>query len=252
MRRLIPFFALLAGCGASGAKTSQTQDIYTNDGQTRHHATVAEVVWTVWVNGCAGIALNDQYVMTANHCQPMAGMKLTTGVGLLHGQVNDMSVDAVPESSATLDYAIAKVSWAAGTPTAGQGYPPSVATKVDDVVLGKDGVGTELETVGFPVDLQQQATTSIGYAKQYQDTNLYYDVGIINGNSGGGVWRVEDHMLVSLANHGPHEFNEAGWNNNNPEDPNAWNFGAAIYQVYAQSALLQQLFPNGHNASLDH
>jgi len=58
-------------------------------------------------------------------------------------------------------------------------------------------------------------------------------------------------MLVSMTNFGPHSYNQQGWNNNNPENANAWNGGAAMHKVYAQSALLKTLFPGGINAAVD-
>ncbi len=117
--------------------------------------------------------------------------------------------------------------------------------------MGLDAVATKLDTVGFPIDRQQKVTHAYGFAKKYSGNNLQYNIGSINGNSGGAVWRAEDKMLVSMTNHGPHQYNQPGWRDNNPENPSAWNGGAAMHKVYAQSALLKTLFPNGVNAAAD-
>jgi hypothetical protein len=80
---------------------------------------------------------------------------------------------------------------------------------------------------------------------------LYYNIGTINGNSGGAVWKWPEMMLVSQTNFGRHSYGQVGWNNNNPEDQNAWNGGSRMDVIYKQSELLKQVFPDGKNKFTD-
>lgn len=252
--RLFTSFALTAvivtGCGGTETQ-SQLSDIYTNDRETRRDATADETAWTISLGGCSGSAISAKYILTANHCSPAAGASYKSGPAVAGRKPADIRVVRVAERSSSLDYSIVEIRWVSGSPTPGQKYTPKISTAADDLVMGTDAVATKLETVGFPIDRQQRVTHAYGFSKRYGGNNLYYNVGSINGNSGGAVWRSSDKMLVSLTNSGPHAYNQPGWNNNNPENANAWNSGAAMYKVYAQSALLKRLFPGGVNAAAD-
>jgi hypothetical protein len=54
-------------------------------------------------------------------------------------------------------------------------------------------------------------------------------------------------MLISQTNFGTHAYGQSGWNNNNPENPNAWNGGGRMDVIWKQSATLQRVFPSGKN-----
>jgi hypothetical protein len=240
----------MVGCGGTETK-SQLGDIYTNDAETRRDATAEESAWTISLGGCSGSAISAKYILTANHCSPAAGASYKSGPAVAERKPADIRVVRVAERSSSLDYAIVEIRWVSGSPTPGQKYSPKISISADDLVMGLDNVATKIETVGFPIDRQQRVTHAFGFSKRYDGNYLEYNIGSINGNSGGAVWRTEDKMLVSMTNFGPHSYNQPGWRDNNPENPNAWNGGAAMYKVYAQSALLKTLFPDGDNAAAD-
>lgn len=221
-------------------------DIFRNDSQTRVAAAKNDIRWTVNVGGCSGSMLSTKYMLTANHCGPRAGATYTSGGCLELGCSGDLKAVKVAESNSTFDYSIVEVTWSRTDTRWRQRYTPKVQTREDEVVLGKDGQATQLFTVGFPGD-KRTAMHAIGYAKDRQGNFLEYNVGSINGNSGGAVWKTEDFTLVSQTNHGPRQLGAPGWNNNDPEDPNAWNGGPRMNLVYNQSQVLQKLFPGGVN-----
>lgn len=255
----------MAACGGSPS-SSHFQDIYWNDSETRHEATPDEIVWTVFVikqtgsslSFCSGAMLSERYLMTAHHCRPRRGDRYQSGSALLNGNDRDLEAIGVVESSAAKDYAVVEVRWLAGTAPSEQRFLPAVSTLATDIVTGRDGIGTELATVGFPADhnlnygntREPVAIYAKGYAKRQDPGYLYYNVGAINGNSGGAVWRSTDHMLVSLTNGGAHNYGQRGWNNNDPEDPNAWNFGLAFSDVYPTSRILKELYPDGKSVAV--
>lgn len=240
-----------AGCGAPEQSSSESKDIFSNDVKTRRRATADEMRWTVFMHGCTGSLLSNKYMLTANHCNPSAGARYTSGSNVAAGKGDDIEVVRVAENSSSLDYLIVEIKWLSGEPTPGQKYSPRVSTKASDLTIGRDGIGTRLITVGFPLDKRQDPTFAEGWAKQYSGDSLYYNIGSINGNSGGAVWRSTDHMLVSQTNFGNHAYGQSGWNNNNPEGAMDWNGGSATHRVYAQSAIMKEIFPGGNNKYAD-
>jgi V8-like Glu-specific endopeptidase len=249
--------AIAGGCGTGVTGDSRAKDIFTDDasndpngGERRHKATSDERLWTISMNGCTGHLIAPDYMMSANHCQPQAGAQYTSGAAMVKGQQNDVTVLEVEEADGTYDYSIMHIKWRSGQKPPEQRFPSLIATKAGDLKPSRaHGAGDEIFTVGFPGDKTRTwgATYSEGRAKQASDGHLYYDMGIINGNSGGGVWRKSDHMLVSLTNGGAMILGQAGWDQANVDDANRWNFGPAMWEVYARSQRLQDLFPNGKN-----
>ena len=110
---------------------------------------------------------------------------------------------------------------------------------------GRDGAATKVITVGFPADKNLDFPRTMkpvpiyaeGYAKAYGDEKIYYNIGSINGNSGGAVLRADDHRIVRLTNGGARNYGQGGWDHNDPEDRDAWNFGAAMHLAYANSVI---------------
>jgi len=187
--------------------------------------------------------------MSANHCSPRAGARYKSGYADAKGLSADIIVSQVIESGADLDYAIMKIRWTNGYPR-NQNFPPLIATKSTDLKFGRDlNSGDELFTVGYPQDKFNSwgATYAEGRAKVSQGNRLFYDIGIINGNSGGGVWRKSDKMLVSLTNGGSRAFGQAGWDSSSIATGTNWNFGPPIWVVYGRSKILQDIFPGGRN-----
>lgn len=241
--------ALLAwGCGRPSENGSTLHDIFTQDtGQRRHKATSEEMLWTISMGGCTGHLLNTQYMMTANHCSPSSGATYTSGSSLAKGGGKDITVAAKTECSSSLDYCILKITWKNGSAPADQNFPSKVATAASQVTMStQPDQGDFAFTVGFPGD-QKAATYAEGQLKKVQGNNLVYNIGIINGNSGGGVWRKSDKMLVSLTNNGPNALNQGSWKNNDVNDSSHWNHGAAMWNIYNSSNTLKTIFPNGTN-----
>lgn len=76
---------------------------------------------------------------------------------------------------------------------------------------------------------------------------MYFNIGMINGNSGGGILLKENNMLVGIAIGGTKAYEDAGWNKNSVDDSKTWNFGTATWAIYPVSATLKKQFPKGKN-----
>jgi hypothetical protein len=257
MRFLNSVLAILLAFSAVSCRNwgSAAKDIFTEDNKAerRHKATKEELLWTVYLGGCTGSLLSPKYLITANHCSPQAGTNYTSGSALANGRnQDDMQAVKVVEANAALDYAIVEYQWKGEAPK-DQRMSPSVAVSQSDVVYSsQSGQGDEIFSVGFPTDKFDSwgATYAQGQLKSLENGKLVYNMGIINGNSGGAVWRKKDNMLVSLTNNGSHAFGQEGWNNNDIDDPNAWNWGSAMWEIYGRSKILKEIFPDGKNKFL--
>jgi V8-like Glu-specific endopeptidase len=244
---LFSIAGMINGCRADSQ--NEVKDIFREDENSnrRRQANTDDLLWTIKMNGCTGSLLSPDYMLTANHCGPRAGERYTSGSALKNGGRSDITVEQVVESSQRLDFAILKIRWN-GTRPADQRFPPKIATSPSDLSMGRgSNQGDELFAVGFPADKQLRATYSEGRAKEVRGSDLRYNVGIINGNSGGAVWRKNDNMLVSLTSGGPNAFNQGSWRGSSKDDANHWNHGAAIWIVYSNSRVLKDIFPDGNN-----
>jgi hypothetical protein len=253
----IAFVALLGpGLSACGPQSEDTvpasglMDIYRNDAQTRRPADAEQLLWTVRLSGCTGSMLDEKHLLTAAHCSPSAGSVWTSGACLAAGCTRDIRAVRRLENNSTLDFAIMEIEWTRPESKTAQKYPPMVQTRDDQITFGRDGEGSEIFTVGFPAD-KRGAQHAVGTAKAYRGNSLIYNIGIINGNSGGAVWRTDNFMLVSQTNSGPRAYRQPGWNNNDPEDRNAWNGGGKMPAIYAVSAKMREIFPGGINPKVD-
>lgn len=250
-------FALIscADVATDAPQSSRLGDIYKadNDPERRHKATPEELLWTVNVKGCSGSMLTPTILLTANHCGPSVGSKYRSGSAIAKGQEEpDMEAVEIIEKSAKFDYSIIKVKWLneAGKMPEDQQLPKSILTKQSDAVFsGKIGEGDEVFTVGFPVDKTKEwfATFAKGRLKTFWGVYSKYNIGTINGNSGGAVWRIEDKKLITMTNGGSHYYGQPGWDNNELDDSGAWNFGPNMESVYKDSKALQDIFPGGMN-----
>jgi len=249
-RALVLLSLVLSGCGAPTA--SEQHDIFLEDARNSDRRRAADPElrgWTISMGGCTGHLIAPELMMTASHCRPSAGAVYTSGASSNLGARGDIQVTRVLENSRSLDYAILQIRWRNGFP-AGQKFPPLIATSRSSVqVSSAPGQGDHIFTVGFPGDKTSTwgATYSEGQLKSVQGDALLYNMGIINGNSGGGVWRKSDLMLVSLTNGGPRKLGAPGWNQGRLDDPGSWNKGAAMWNIYAASAVLKSVFPGGRN-----
>ena len=241
----------VVGCVESPQPRAKTSDVFKEDenSQRRRNATPDELLWTVKLNGCTAHLIAPEFLMTASHCLRVAspGTAATSGAALRSGSAPDLTLGDAAENDPTLDYAIIRVAWIGAVPKALR-FPGSIAIRPTDVWLStQPGQGDEVFSVGFPVDHPQGAVYAEGNLKDVLGTQLRYNMGIINGNSGGGVWRKRDQMLVSMANHGPLKYGEAGWNGNDSQDSKHWNDGPPLWLVYKKSVILQNVFPNGRS-----
>lgn len=249
------FSLFIISCGNLVSDTknpSKLGDIFLEDEKDpsrRHKATEKERLWTVSLGGCSASLLSPDHLITAHHCGIKVNKKATSGYCLNIGCSSDITITESLDSDRRLDYHIFKIKWKNGKMPEGQQIPPSILTNDTKLKTGKKiGDGDECFTVGFPGDKTQWgATFAKGRIKIKDQSYISYNIGIINGNSGGAVWRTDDKKLVGLTNHGPHMLGEPGWDKNKLDDPKAWNGGTNMATAYKQSKVLQNIFPDGKN-----
>ncbi len=251
--RIVGLVCILSACGKSGE--SSLRDLFVPDNgdpvsgnARRRPANESEILWTILIpEVCTAHLISENYLMTANHCGIQPDLEMRSGAAIVAKQGNDLKVDKVVEKSSELDYVIAKITWTSKFPQ-NQKYSQNIATQPTDVSVSKNAdQGEEIYTVGFPYDVKDTwgATYSQGQAKKIEKPNLYYNIGITSGNSGGPVRRIKDDMLVSLTNDGHIQALTPGWKDHDPNDESHWNYGATMWDIYAQSKVLKRLFPNG-------
>ena len=245
---------IFSGCGPV-ASSSSTRDIFAQDLSTtgnerRRPATPIETFWTISMGGCTGHLIAPEIMMTAAHCNARVGATYKSGSAIVQKTRSDITVTQVMEDNKGLDYSILRIRWANMKPDS-QRFPSSIAFTRNSIEIAENGAnqGDMLFTVGFPTDKSSTwgPTYSQGQAKEESGNLLRYNIGIINGNSGGGVWRKSDGMLVSLTNGGPNNFGQGTWSGADAEDSTHWNHGAAMWKIYAASKVIRDIFPNGKN-----
>ena len=231
---------------------SDIKDIFIEDQSEsrRRKATNSELMKVVKLKGCTGHLLHPDYMMTAAHCKIKVGDRYSSGWTIANQSTpNDITIAEITENNTSLDYVIAKISWANGFPE-DQKFTTMIATSPNDVSYSAlSDQGDEIITIGYAADKASSwgATYAEGRLKRLSSVNLYYNAGIINGNSGGGVWKKDSGMLVSLTNGGPHSIGQSGWNSSSKDDSSAWNRGVAMWVAYENSPKLKELFPNGRS-----
>lgn len=238
---------------------SLLKDVYKIDGSSdssgnsrRHEAGILEINWTIRAPGCSGILLNPDLILTAAHCKLVAGAPIRSGFAVSTGSPNDMVVSKVLEENKRLDYAIASVSWTRPMPSQ-QTFPPWVAISPEQIFASQlPNQGDVLFSVGFPDDKSKQwnGTYSEGQAKSVEGSRLNFNIGLINGNSGGAVLKKDNLMLTAIAIGGSKKFGDAGWDQANADNPDDWNYGTNLWAIYGASETLRKAFPNGRNEYL--
>lgn len=233
------------------AASPSARDIFTNEGETRRPAEDQEFEIALGLNGCAGELIAPNVGLSAAHCK-MTG-RLKSGVALRDQLGNDGTIGKTIEIGSVqgYDYWIFEIKWTGGSLPAGMRVVPYVQTEKAQVRIGENETADKIFTLGFPADLSQGTLIhSWGYGKKVDGQSLVNNISLINGNSGGGIWRADDEMLVSVVSGGPHAFGQSGWKNNDWNDESHWNWGPAMYQVYAKSKTLRDIFPGGKNKYL--
>lgn len=256
MRTWTVYLGVTAGLLSLSCKpirsTSALKDIYSADAideSRRHEANAQEVNWTIKAVSCSAILLSPTLVLSAKHCNLKAGDKLRSGWSVYTRGKIDLQVTELLESNAILDFAIAKVKFTSPMSSA-QTFPPFIAMSPEELYASKGkNEGDRLFSVGFPDDKDKvwNVTYAEGQLKTQEPNRIHFNIGIINGNSGGGILKKENSMLVGIAVGGSKSFNENGWNQNSLDDPAAWNYGTPTWAIYKASQVLRDQFPDGRN-----
>jgi hypothetical protein len=253
-------FSLLTLCACEQRLIqSRLDNIYKEDesqqplgNARRHQASLEEALWTVAAQGCSGTLLGPRHLLLAAHCQAQAGDQFRSGWSVITNGPRDLSVSRVIESDARLDYALLEVQWLRPMPSQ-QVFPPLIAIDPAQVfVSSKPDEGDLLFTVGFPDDKSETWTVTYaeGQAKSVQGSRILFNAGVINGNSGGSLLKKDSKLLVGITTGGTRNFGEPGWNQNDKERPENWNFGTPLWEIYKVSPELQSLYPNGQRSEL--
>lgn len=231
------------------ASAESARDIFNNTNETRRKALDSEHEMVIGLGGCSGFLLAPNIGGSAAHCQKTGAIK--SGIAIRDGKGNDGSIVRTLEVGqvSDYDYWIFEIKWNDGTLPHGMRVVPFIQVNEFQVMVGSNDWADKIYTLGFPVDLSDGRTlyNSWGYGKKIDGKDHVNNISMINGNSGGGLFRNSDDMLVSIVSGGPHAHGQSGWNNNDWNDATHWNWGPAMVQVYRQSAQLKAIFPGGVN-----
>ncbi len=241
----ICFFTLTSAFLFGG---SDVRDIYQNQSETRRKALDSEFEMALDLGGCAGVLIAPTTGLSAAHCKKSGAVR--SGIALRDGAVPDGTIVRTLEvgSFQQYDYWIFEIQWKKGELPHGMRVVPFIQTREDDLKMGANDSAEKIYTLGFPQDISNgKLIYSWGYGKKTSKKNLVNNISLINGNSGGGILKSTDNMLVSIVSGGPHMYGEWGWNNSDWNDSSHWNWGPAMWQVYEKSPLLKSIFPNGKN-----
>jgi V8-like Glu-specific endopeptidase len=247
------FFALLVGCDQPQDPDSALNDVYQDD-SGRRPATAAEMLWIIFADGCVGQLIAKDQMLTAGHCLQMIGRRFSSGAALQRAggdglrAEKDITGGQVLAESPQKDFAIMAVQFRDPNALASQRIVTLASDAAQVQFNAAPGQGDPLFTVGFPADGRGRAMYSDGFAKEIDGHNVRYNVGIINGNSGGAVFRKADGLLVGLTNGGPSMIGQPGWNTKRKDDSNAWNFGVASWCIRGSQGNCAQpprKLPNG-------
>ncbi len=207
------------------------------------------------LKGCAGFLIAPTAGASAAHCQQSG--KLKSGIALWKGLPSDGQITRTlergnPNSSKT-DYWIFEIRWLDDQLPEGMRFVPFIQRFADEVTIGPNEIADRIFTLGFPADLSNgKLIFAFGFGKtDGTQGTLINNISLINGNSGGGIFRSEDEMLVSIVSGGPHAFGESGWKDNDWNDSSHWNWGPALWKIYEKSDTLKDIFPNGKNKYVD-
>lgn len=236
---------------------SPLDDIFMNERETRRYATFSEHSYALKLNGCAGFLIGPKIGASAAHCYQTG--EITSGPAMRTGKTPDGKIGRTYElgSYREYDYWVFEIDWNSGQAPEGIEVVPLMQIRKDDLRTGENAFADRIYTLGFPADVSHgRLIHSWGYGKTdgtEKDTPRWIvnNISLINGNSGGGIFRESDRMLVSVVSGGPHRFGQTGWKENDWNDKTHWNWGPAMYQVYEKSAIFQAVFINGHNRFLN-
>ncbi len=247
----------LAACKPKS--NSSLKNIYSEDASSRasgnsrrHSATENEATWAVDAACGSAILLDASHLLQAAHCDPQVGEKYSSGLAIIEGRKDDIVARKLLETNADLDFVIVEIEWLDSLPDK-QKFPPYIAIDDSEVLFGAEtDQGDFLFTVGFPNDKDKiwPVTYAEGQAKYLRQQTLFYDVGVINGNSGGPLFKKDNNMLVGLVTGGANEYEAKGWDQSDRSDPQVWNKATPTWEIYKVSPVLRSLFPDGKHHTL--
>lgn len=238
-------------------------DVFVGDESQRRKATADEAARVVRIGKCTGSLVGIEYVLTSAHC--VARCKNPSrlfGHSVANKNFGRFFCESIVEidgyrGGEGLDYAIVKIKWMLAFPPVDQKLIHELDYKMEVAVCSSNDSASEIYTVGFPSDKRSLGPIyAPGECKAYlsdaePDERLRFNVGVFEGNSGGPLLLTGSNLLVGHVNGGRHSYRDPKGYNRDPENPEAWNFGSSIADIYINSSLLQKLFPEGKSLIVD-
>jgi hypothetical protein len=226
-------------------------DLFVDDHVTRTVMTENERhLPVVQVAKSSGILLGESLLLTAQHTTKNWQSYSYQGATMFYGPHNDhyyFKFESIIEEDAALDYAIVRISWKNGV------IPPGLQWVKSIVMPGEIKLGVihtmDIFTLGSPWDkipnpMKSSGSKIVILPDSQIKYPLLFNAGVIEGNSGGPIFTA-DGKLLGIVTGGPHKLGEPGWEGNDPNKIESWNWGTPIQNIFKISKVLQELFPRG-------
>ena len=171
---------MLVSCKLAGLNTAVDSDldnIYLEDGSAsrRRKASDEELLKIVKLQGCTGHLMHPEYLMTAAHCKIKKSDKYSSGSAIVNRSTpKDITIEEIVENNTSLDFTIAKISWANGFPK-DQKFTTLISTSQKDVSFSKTPEkGDEVIAIGYAVDKASEGVLPIQKAGSKNSAELTY------------------------------------------------------------------------------